>query len=446
MASRLLVADDSATIQRVVALSLGNESFEIIAAHSGEECLAKARELRPDVVVLDHSLPRKSGYEVAQEMKQDAALRSTPVLLLLGAQEPADPERVRRSGAEDTLQKPFDSQALIDKLHGLLGHAAPRTDSVRAAAAAPRATVGQTLTMNPPWPGFQRGAAPAPAAQPSMPATTTQPTMPAFRPPPAAATPTQPSMPAVTPPPAAPSAPPWSRPQAPAPWTPPAPSGQTLHHMPPPLPKESPAARPDVLAPPPPRPAPSPASRLEPIVPPPPAEFRPPAVPIIPPPPVAPVAPVAPPPPAAAAPAAPAAPPPAAAPRAEPFLRPVEPSKPAPPPFELPRAAKPAEAPKREPVSLEELLVEPPKEAPRAPAAAGPATLGRIAPTPVMLAREAEAAPPPKVSPELVASEVRAYLKEHPEVLEQVVWDVVPNLAETLIREELDRILKEKTA
>src|SRR5882672_6478504 len=117
MARRLLLADDSATIQRVVSLSLGSEHYEIVAAANADDCVNKARQLRPDVVVLDYLLPKKNGYELSHELKRDPDLRNTPVLLLIGNFEPFDERRAKDSGADDWLQKPFDSQALIDKLN-----------------------------------------------------------------------------------------------------------------------------------------------------------------------------------------------------------------------------------------------------------------------------------------------------------------------------------------
>ena len=63
MGRRLLLAEDSVTIHKVVALSLGNEPYDIISVNNGEDCLTRARELRPEVVLIDHTLARKTALE-----------------------------------------------------------------------------------------------------------------------------------------------------------------------------------------------------------------------------------------------------------------------------------------------------------------------------------------------------------------------------------------------
>jgi CheY-like chemotaxis protein len=151
MPKTVLLADDSITIQKVVGISFANEDVKLVSVDNGEAALAKARELRPDLVLADVVMPGLSGYEVCEAMKQDPALRHIPVLLLTGTFEAFDEERARRSGAAGHVAKPFEAQTLVEQVKRLL--AAPAT---RPAAAPPA----------PPARPAEKAARPAPAPAP----------------------------------------------------------------------------------------------------------------------------------------------------------------------------------------------------------------------------------------------------------------------------------------
>ncbi len=82
MPKNLLVADDSVTIQKVVAIVFAHEDYRITAVDNGEDALRRAREERPDVVLADAVMPRMNGYELCQAIKADPMLADVPVLLL----------------------------------------------------------------------------------------------------------------------------------------------------------------------------------------------------------------------------------------------------------------------------------------------------------------------------------------------------------------------------
>jgi len=129
MGKRLLLADDSVTIQKVVAIIFSNEEYELTVVDNGAAALTKARELRPDVMLVDAVMPGKSGYEVCAEIRRDPQLCSIPILLLIGAFDNASEEDVHACGADASISKPFESQQLIEKVTELLAlnasHAAP---------------------------------------------------------------------------------------------------------------------------------------------------------------------------------------------------------------------------------------------------------------------------------------------------------------------------------
>ena len=118
---KLLLADDSPTIQKVVELTFADEGVTVVSVGSGAEALARLSEDKPDVVLADVFMPLPNGYEICQYIKQNAELRHIPVMLLVGSFEPFDEAEARRVGADDILTKPFQSiRRLIDRVGGLV--------------------------------------------------------------------------------------------------------------------------------------------------------------------------------------------------------------------------------------------------------------------------------------------------------------------------------------
>lgn len=120
MGGRLLLADDSITIQKVVELVLADEGFEIKATNNGEEALAALKSFNPDVILADIEMPKINGYQLCERIKSDPSTRDIPVILLAGAFEPIDEELARNVGAEEYIIKPFESQELISKINAAL--------------------------------------------------------------------------------------------------------------------------------------------------------------------------------------------------------------------------------------------------------------------------------------------------------------------------------------
>lgn len=118
---KLLLADDSPTIQKVVELTFADEGVEVISVGSGTEALEKLAETKPDVVLADAYMPLPNGYEICKFIKQNAELKHIPVMLLVGSFEPFDEAEARKVGADDILTKPFQSiRRLIDRVGGLV--------------------------------------------------------------------------------------------------------------------------------------------------------------------------------------------------------------------------------------------------------------------------------------------------------------------------------------
>jgi CheY-like chemotaxis protein len=118
---KLLLADDSATIQKVIDLTFADEGVQVVSVSSGREAIDRLPELKPDVVLVDVFMPSPNGYEVCEYVKTNEQFKDIPVMLLVGSFEPFDEAEARRVGADDILTKPFQSiRRLIDRVGALV--------------------------------------------------------------------------------------------------------------------------------------------------------------------------------------------------------------------------------------------------------------------------------------------------------------------------------------
>jgi CheY-like chemotaxis protein len=121
MTKTILVADDSKTIQHVVNLTFQTTNFRVVPALSVDEAMKALQQERPDVVLADVTMPGTDGYALCDALKRNSETSGIPVLLLAGAFEPFDERRAVAARADGHLRKPFDSQALIDRVKTLTG-------------------------------------------------------------------------------------------------------------------------------------------------------------------------------------------------------------------------------------------------------------------------------------------------------------------------------------
>jgi CheY-like chemotaxis protein len=135
MAKRILIADDSVTIQKAFAMTLGAEDVALIAARSAEEGLALAQKAHPDLIIADGAMPGRSGYDLCLQIRSDPALRGVPVYILASGQQPYDEAKGQRSGADGHLLKPWETNAFIEKVRDALS----RGSTVGAPAGRPSA-------------------------------------------------------------------------------------------------------------------------------------------------------------------------------------------------------------------------------------------------------------------------------------------------------------------
>jgi two-component system alkaline phosphatase synthesis response regulator PhoP len=122
MKRRILVVEDNAGLASVLADNLILEGFEVQTVDNGDLAVAKARELAPDLIILDVMLPGKSGFEVCGLLRQG---RRTPIVMLTARSQKDDRILGLKLGADDYVTKPFDLEELLARVHAVLRRTRP---------------------------------------------------------------------------------------------------------------------------------------------------------------------------------------------------------------------------------------------------------------------------------------------------------------------------------
>ena len=121
MGYKILLADDSVTVQKIITLTFSDEGVDVVTVDNGDEAINRLQYLRPALVMADVSIPGRNGYEICEFVKRHPEMNDTPVILLVPAFEPFDEERARRIGADYHLTKPFQSiRTLISTVKNLM--------------------------------------------------------------------------------------------------------------------------------------------------------------------------------------------------------------------------------------------------------------------------------------------------------------------------------------
>ena len=132
MSYKILLADDSVTVQKIITLTFSDEGVDVITVNNGDEAINRLQYLRPALVMADVSIPGRNGYEICEFVKIHPEMKETPVILLVPAFEPFDEERARRIGADYHLTKPFQSiRTLISTVKNLMERKASDEFSVK---------------------------------------------------------------------------------------------------------------------------------------------------------------------------------------------------------------------------------------------------------------------------------------------------------------------------
>jgi two-component system alkaline phosphatase synthesis response regulator PhoP len=117
---KVLVVDDEEYIQHILNFSFGAEGYDVVTASDGEEGLSKARNEKPDVIVMDIMMPKMDGYEACKKIKADPSTKNIPVILLTAKGRDADRKLGSEAGADDYVVKPFSPGRLIERVEGII--------------------------------------------------------------------------------------------------------------------------------------------------------------------------------------------------------------------------------------------------------------------------------------------------------------------------------------
>jgi CheY-like chemotaxis protein len=130
----LLAVDDSKTMRKVLEITFAGEDYKTVLAGSGGEAMQQLASAKPALVLVDHTLGDGTGYELCQKIK--GAAPGTRVIILSSKQSPYDRARGTAAGADDFMDKPFDTQKLLDKVTAVMTQPAAKPAAAAPAAAA----------------------------------------------------------------------------------------------------------------------------------------------------------------------------------------------------------------------------------------------------------------------------------------------------------------------
>jgi len=116
---KILVADDEADIRHLISLTL-SEEYEIVEAVDGVEAVLKAKEEKPDLIMLDIMMPRQDGYKTCMKIKSEDETRNIPIVMLTGVDYELNRKLGEQLGAADYITKPFRMEALIKTVKRLV--------------------------------------------------------------------------------------------------------------------------------------------------------------------------------------------------------------------------------------------------------------------------------------------------------------------------------------
>jgi DNA-binding response OmpR family regulator len=117
----VLAADDDEDILALLVFRLERSGYSVLQARDGEEALERAREAKPDLAVIDVTMPKLDGFELTRRLRAEEVTRRMPIILLTARTQDADLERGFEAGADDYIRKPFSPQELSARVHAILG-------------------------------------------------------------------------------------------------------------------------------------------------------------------------------------------------------------------------------------------------------------------------------------------------------------------------------------
>lgn len=117
----ILACDDEPIILEIIEYVVKGENFNLLTADNGKDALRLARDIMPDLIMLDDNMPELTGFEVCKILKNDNHTKDIIIVMFTANTQASDYEKAKLYGANDFVKKPFSPKELKLKLHELLG-------------------------------------------------------------------------------------------------------------------------------------------------------------------------------------------------------------------------------------------------------------------------------------------------------------------------------------
>jgi DNA-binding response OmpR family regulator len=118
--ARILVCDDDPVILRLIEVNLDLEGFDVVTANRGEDAIAKAAKMKPDLILLDLMMPEMSGWELAERLQKQESSSNIPIVFLSARTQEDDRRRGEELGVAGYVTKPFDPADLVATIRKLM--------------------------------------------------------------------------------------------------------------------------------------------------------------------------------------------------------------------------------------------------------------------------------------------------------------------------------------
>jgi twitching motility two-component system response regulator PilH len=116
---KILIVDDSPTERHALNAMLGKAGYDVVATDSGEDAIVKAKEIHPDLILMDVVMPGLNGYQATRAISRDLKTRNIPIIICTSKSQETDKIWGMRQGARDYIVKPVDQEELLAKITAL---------------------------------------------------------------------------------------------------------------------------------------------------------------------------------------------------------------------------------------------------------------------------------------------------------------------------------------
>ncbi len=129
MSARILLVEDNEMNRDMLSRRLERKGYEVAVAVDGQEGLDKAKANKPDLILMDMSLPVLDGWEATRQLKADAATKTIPIIALTAHAMASDEQKAREAGCDDFDTKPIELPRLLEKIQALMNHDLSRAET-----------------------------------------------------------------------------------------------------------------------------------------------------------------------------------------------------------------------------------------------------------------------------------------------------------------------------